>query len=164
MRWWEHDRAMESFTESVRVPPWWYVVLAAVAAVIGTDFAYVAHLRSTGLARWLPVVVLWAAGAVVLARMGSGRVRLDDRGLHVGRNRLPYPAMGRVGVVDKARALGPALDERAFVATRFWLRRVVRVDVSTDADPTPYWLVGSRHPERLLAAIEDARTRVSAGP
>jgi hypothetical protein len=34
----------------------------------------------------------------------------------------------------------------------------VRVELHDPADPTPYWLVGTRHPHHLAAAIEAART------
>ena len=46
-----------------------------------------------------------------------------------------------------------ALDARAHVCLRAWARTAVRVEVVDPADPTPYWLVSTRHPARLAAAI-----------
>jgi hypothetical protein len=34
----------------------------------------------------------------------------------------------------------------------------VLAEVVDPADPTPYWFVASRHPDRLRAAVEAART------
>jgi hypothetical protein len=33
----------------------------------------------------------------------------------------------------------------------------VRIDLADPDDPTPYWFVSTRHPERLVAALERAR-------
>jgi hypothetical protein len=37
---------------------------------------------------------------------------------------------------------------------RAYLKRSVRVEVTDPADPTPYWLVSSRHPEQLAKALD----------
>ncbi|HEY5420452.1 MAG TPA: DUF3093 family protein, partial [Marmoricola sp.] len=39
------------------------------------------------------------------------------------------------------------------LATRPYLKAAVRVPVSDPDDPAPYWLVGTRHPDRLAAAL-----------
>jgi hypothetical protein len=33
----------------------------------------------------------------------------------------------------------------------------VRVPILDPADPAPYWVLSTRHPERLAAALEEAR-------
>ena len=54
--------------------------------------------------------------------------------------------------------MGADADARAFLVLRPYLKRAVRVPMQDPADPTPYWLVGSRHPDALAAAI-NARPR-----
>jgi len=44
-------------------------------------------------------------------------------------------------------------DARAFLLLRPYLRRAVMVPVQDPADPTPYWLVSTRQPERLVRAL-----------
>ncbi|WP_029088659.1 DUF3093 domain-containing protein [Brevibacterium album] len=48
---------------------------------------------------------------------------------------------------------GRELDVRAFLMLRPWVRTVVRVDIADPADPTPYWLVSTRRPRELAAAL-----------
>jgi len=49
-------------------------------------------------------------------------------------------------------------DARAYLLIRPYLRQAVRIDVEDPADPTPYWLVGTRHADRLAAALTPARS------
>jgi hypothetical protein len=59
---------------------------------------------------------------------------------------------------QSARLRGPSGDPAAHLLLRPYLRRAVYVAV---ADPgeggVPYWLIATRHPERLAAAITSAR-------
>jgi hypothetical protein len=55
---------------------------------------------------------------------------------------------------DDARAArGVDLDARAFLKIRPWAKPVVRIDLDDANDPTPYWLVSSRRPDELAAAL-----------
>ena len=36
---------------------------------------------------------------------------------------------------------------------RPYLKRAVRVEITDPADPAPYWLVSSRHPEELAQVL-----------
>jgi hypothetical protein len=53
--------------------------------------------------------------------------------------------------------LGVDADPLAFVILRSWIPGGVRIDLADPDDPTPYWFVSTRHPERLVAALERAR-------
>jgi hypothetical protein len=44
-------------------------------------------------------------------------------------------------------------DRNAFLVSRPWLHTAVRLMVTDPDDDTPYWIVGTRQPERLLAAV-----------
>jgi len=48
---------------------------------------------------------------------------------------------------------GRDADARAFLLLRPYLKRGVRVDLTDPTDPAPYWLISSRHPDRLAAAL-----------
>lgn len=58
-----------------------------------------------------------------------------------------------VTATERHRALGHDLHPHAFVLLRAASKEMVRIEVSDPADPTPYWLVSSRHPHKLLAAL-----------
>lgn len=81
--------------------------------------------------------------------------------LHIkGRAHLPLSVIARtVSVPASARsaAMGRQLDPEAFVAQRSWVKTMVLIVLDDPADPTPYWLVSSRHPERLMTALGSSR-------
>ena len=91
---------------------------------------------------------MWSYGSVV--------VEAGPDGLRVGSAHLPHAHVGDVAVLD-ARGfrdeLGPHADARAWLRTRPYIDAGVRVEVADPSDPTPYWLVSSRHPEAVAAAL-----------
>jgi hypothetical protein len=44
-------------------------------------------------------------------------------------------------------------DPAAFVSIRPWIGPGVQVWLDDADDPTPYWIVSSRHPDRLVTAV-----------
>jgi hypothetical protein len=107
--------------------------------------------------------VLYAA-CVVLLVIGSPRIEVTDTMLFAGRASLPLPnvgdAQGFTGT-DATQQRGPKLDARAWLVIRGWISPVVKIDVNDESDPTPYWLVSTRHPADLVAALAKAKTPVN---
>jgi hypothetical protein len=125
---------------------------------------------------WLPAVFggafialpIWGPrgaliGAVVGALLGVGvllslswSTSLTDTEFRVGRARLPLAVVEQVDVIAKGErraALGPGLDARAHLAIRSWIPTAVRIHLADPTDPTPYWVVSTRQPQRLAAEI-----------
>ena len=110
-----------------------------------------------------PAVVAWTATAVLVLAMvglflayGSARVDVEAGWLRAGRARIAGEYVGDaepLDAIETRRVAGPAADARAYLVLRPYLKRAVRVTVRDDRDPTPYWLVSSRDPEHLAAAI-----------
>jgi hypothetical protein len=109
---------------------------------------------------WLAFVV--ATGVLLLAMAGlflgygSPRVEVADGWLRAGRARIPGEYVGGADPLDAAETrhlAGPGADARAYLLLRTYLKRAVRVTIRDDRDRTPYWLVSSRDPEHLAAAI-----------
>lgn len=48
---------------------------------------------------------------------------------------------------------GPELDGRAFMCFRGWVDPKVRIQIVDKADPTPYWLASTRHPEKIVEIL-----------
>ena len=125
---------------------------------------------------WLAFVVsmpaAWASTAtgVLLAIMvllfwgyGSPRIEVGDGWLRVGRARISGEYLGGAEPLDPEatrRVAGREADARAYLLLRPYLKRAVRVGISDPRDPAPYWLVSTRDPEHLAAAIRV----ISAGP
>jgi hypothetical protein len=49
-----------------------------------------------------------------------------------------------------------SLDARAWLVIRAWVDPVVRIELGDPEDPAPYWLVSSRKPQKLVAALQAA--------
>jgi len=109
------------------------------------------------------VIVAFAAYAVivVLLIVSTPAVTVSATELVAGRARLPIAVIGGVeGFTKEAAQLerGQRLDARAWLQIRGWIDPVIKIGVDDAADPTPYWLLSTRHPDALIAAIEHARS------
>jgi hypothetical protein len=97
---------------------------------------------------------------------GSPRVEVEDGWLRAGRARIPGEYVGGAEPLDAdatRRTSGRDADARAYLLLRPYLKRAVKVAISDDRDPTPYWLVSSRNPEHLAAAIRVISADRAAG-
>ena len=106
------------------------------------------------------VVGLLYAACVAGLLLASPTVEVTSTHVGAGRERLPLEAAGAAASFSGAEATlerGQRLDARAWLALRGWISPVVRIEVSDPTDPTPYWLVSTRHPDAVVAAIETAR-------
>lgn len=113
----------------------------------------------------LPAAIVGAlvlgAGTAAGLVAASTPVRVADGELRAGPARIPVDRLGEAAVLDEAdwrEAMGTGYDPRAHVVSRGWVHTGVRVPVRDQEDPTPFWLVATRHPARLAAAIEGARS------
>src|SRR5699024_395909 len=70
---------------------------------------------------------------------------------HIDRKFVPSATAYEGEAAQKAR--GVDLDARAFLKIRPWAKDAVRIDIDDADDPTPYWLVSTRHPEQLAEAL-----------
>lgn len=150
------DRPDALHSERLRVPWWWWPFGALVAGLLAAEV----HMGAPGLLSWLPYVVLLPLAGAVLLRLGWTRVAVVDGELHAGEAHLPLSCVARTAVVPptaKRAALGRQLDPMAFVEHRSWVPGMLLVVLDDPSDPTPYWLVSTRHPEALQAAVEAAR-------
>ena len=75
--------------------------------------------------------------------------------------RLPLAVIADVVALDaagKREALGRRRRTRsAFVIQRPWIGPAVQVLLDDPADPTPYWVISTRHPVELATALLAAR-------
>jgi hypothetical protein len=108
---------------------------------------------------------LTALAVVVLVSYGAARVSVHDQTFRAGRAQIPVGLLGAAVPLDAAgsrRLAGVDADARAYLLLRPYVKRSVQVPVEDPADPAPYWLVSTRHPDRLVAALA-AATSVRQG-
>jgi len=110
----------------------------------------------------IPASIILYAAAVVFLVATTPTVSVDASTFTAGRARLPLAAVGEVAVISGDEAFiarGRGLDARAYTLIRGWVKDVVRIENIDPNDPAPYWLVSSRRPEELAAALDAARQR-----
>jgi hypothetical protein len=144
-----------TYRERWAVPlPWWPGALA-LATLVAAEL----HGGADGMRSVLPYAVLLPLTVALLLAGSRGSVTVADGVLHVPGARIPVACLAS-GVTlereDFRLQTGPMADPDAFVVSRPWLHRAVRLTVDDPADPTPYWVVGTKHPDELLAAIATA--------
>jgi hypothetical protein len=141
-----------SYTEKLSVPLRWWVQGTMLVATFWLAFV----VATPALVAWTATAVLLLIMVGVLLGYGAPRVEVDDGWLRAGRARIAGEFLGDAEPLDASetrRVAGPGADARAYLLLRPYLKRAVRVTVRDDRDPAPYWLVSSRDPEHLAAAI-----------
>ncbi|MEU8333276.1 DUF3093 domain-containing protein [Micromonospora sp. NPDC048839] len=145
--------------------PWWLWLAGLVAAAL---LAVEIWMGADGVRAWLPFAVLLPLTAAGLWWLGRIRVRVADSELRVDDARLPVRFVADVVPLDTAgrrEVLGVGADPLAFVVQRPWIGGAVQVVLDDPADPTPFWVVSTRHPVELAEAVLAARDALAVtGP
>ncbi len=139
------------------MPWWWWPLGFALAALIAVEV----NMGVPSLPRWLPFAALFVVAAGALLWLGRIEVRVitgDSGGVELwaGEAHLPVSVISRSADIPrsaKSAALGRQFDPAAYVVHRGWVGPMVLVVLDDEEDPTPYWLVSTRHPERVLSAL-----------
>ena len=100
------------------------------------------------------VLVVW----FVLA--AAPRVEVASGELRAGRAHIPVSQLGEPSWATGADARdlrGPGLPRDAWHLIRGGFDGILSVEVTDPADPVPVWIVSSRTPDRLAAAIRRAQ-------
>jgi len=140
------------YAERLTVPSTWWALGGAFVVAVWWAF----YLATPPVATWAATTVAVVVVGLGLIRYGAVRVVVEDATLWAGRAHLPVSLIGAVEILDPAavrQTMGVDADARAFVVFRAYCRNAVRIDVADPRDPTPYWLISTRHPERLRRAL-----------
>ena len=142
-----------AYDERLGVPLRWWVQGVMLVATLWLALV----VAVPGLAAWLCSGLALALLVALLVSYGSARVAVEDGWFRAGRARIEAAHLGAVTALDAEatrRVAGPEADARAYLLLRPYLKRAVRVEILDPADPAPYWLVCSRHPDELATAIK----------
>jgi len=144
------------YRERLWVPWWWWPIGVGLSAVL----AFEVNMGIRNLPNWLPYAVLAVVAVGVLLWLSRIEIRVVDDGeeveLWAGEAHLPASVITRSAAIPrsaKSAALGRQLDPAAHVLHRNWVGPMALVVLDDPDDPTPYWLVSCRNPERVLAAL-----------
>ena len=147
------------FRERLHVPALWWVLATAFAlSLVLAIGLYVGP--GWGIATFLAglavIVGLFATAAV--------RIQVDDTGLRVGRGWIDHRYLAGAQALDleqTRRRAGAEADARAHLVLRPYIGTAVEITLDDPADPVPYWLVSTRRPQDLAAALTPT---AAAGP
>jgi hypothetical protein len=156
------SRTAVLFSDRLMVPLWWW----PLAYLVLIPMAIEGHMAWRSLPVWLAYVILTPVPAWLLLSLGRHRVEVVGPAdadadpaqieLRVGRAHLPSSFIAKTATVPasaKSAALGRQLDPAAYVAHRAWIGPMALLVLDDPDDPTPYWLISTRKPEQLLAAL-----------
>jgi hypothetical protein len=142
------------FRERLSVPlAWW--LLAALLTV--TMLAVVGFYL--GPAWGIGVAVVTLAAATVLFTSTAVLITVDADELRIGRAVLERAYIGGCRALDAEATVvrgGVEADGRAHLVLRPYVATAVEIELDDPDDPVPYWLVSSRRPVRLVAALTPA--------
>ncbi|MFK4806568.1 DUF3093 domain-containing protein [Microbacterium sp. LWS13-1.2] len=136
-------------------PSLWILVAAAVAAPM-------AALVLTPIDTTIALVVGICVGVLLIALLIAAApvVEVRDGEVRAGRAHIGVEFLGapEVHVGDDARhARGAGLDPRSWHLIRGGIDGVVVIPVTDIDDPTTAWVISSRTPDRLSAAVRRAQ-------
>jgi hypothetical protein len=143
-----------TYRELIRPPWWWWLASWAAAALLGFE---------VGVATSLPVglAVLGVVGGLLTTGLLRSVLRVEVHAgeLVAGPAHAPVTAFGpgRAHQPDSLRLRrGRDADPAGYLAVRPWVHTAVELPVTDADDPTPYWLITTRRPGQLLAALAAA--------
>jgi hypothetical protein len=141
------------YREVIRAPLWliafvYFLFLSLVLSIWAALGNTPALLSFILLTVWL-IVLYFKTGLTI---------EVDEKELRVGSATIEHQYLGQ------ATALTPSqmklirtrdADPSAFLAIRFWSSNAAKVDLADDRDTTPYWLITSNNPEKLVEALKN---------
>jgi len=143
------------YVERLSVPVAWWLLAVPTVVTLGGYFFEVLNDP------W-PLVIMAGLGAlcaVALLLLGRPRIEMTGQVLAAGGSELQLSSVTQVIALDErqtARLRGPRADPAAYLYSRPYLKQSVYLAVSDQR--VPYWLIGTRHPAELAAAVQQCLT------
>lgn len=140
------------YREVIRTPLWLLAIIyffflslvISIWAALGNNSALVSLVVLT-----LTLISIYIKTALI--------IEVDEREIRVGRAHLQREFLGEIVALNnqqlkkiRTRDADPA----AYLAIRFWSPRAVQLFVNDTRDQTPYWLISTTQPERVLTALK----------
>lgn len=177
-----HQSQQTGYFERLRTPRWWYLGAVGVSLLLGLEFA----VAFSGWGALVPLAILLPTSLLIVRRLSSGSVAVDGATLRAGERSLALAEVEQaidLSPTELRRLVGRHSDPLAHTYIRSWIGPGVQLVLRPPADPRPgdpqpdesqpndpqsndpqpaerypepYWVVSTRHPDRLLAAVNAA--------
>lgn len=151
--------AAPTYHERLTPGPWMFVTLLIMVPAV----MLVMTPLNQDLA--IPVAVVLYITIAASLLLAAPTVSVHDGVLTAGTARIPVEQLGAIDLLsgeELREAIGPKLDARAYLMVRGYIHSGIRVVVADATDPAPYWVITSRKPQTLRAAIVAAQAATAA--
>jgi hypothetical protein len=146
------------YRERLSVPiSWWLLAALFSLSILLAVGAYLAPVWGIGtsVAALLVAAAIFGSASIVIS--------VDAKELHVGRASIEHAYIAgcrALDVEETRRRAGVEADARAHLVLRPYIKTAVEISLNDPDDPVPYWIVSTRHPQQLAAAMQDATSRL----
>lgn len=134
-----------SFLPITLVLPTFWLTFAPINAPVGLTIGIV-----------ITAIIVWLMlGKAPVITVTSSQIK-------VGRAQIAISLTGSAASIPPESAFaerGPKLDSRAFICLQSSRKGLIRLEISDQNDPTPYWLFSAKNPSAVLLAIEKAKSQ-----
>lgn len=148
--------AAGTYRERLRTPWWWYLAAVGIACLFAAEF----HVSGLDLTVWIPFGVLIPLSIAIVWWTGHSTLEIVGGDLRIRDAHLPLDVVSGEIALDPTtlrRVVGREGDPAAFVAIRPWIGPGVQLWLDDPDDPTPYWVVSTRHPDRVVTVLRAGR-------
>ncbi len=147
---------MSTYREKLWPAPWLFIGTALV--IPASLLVFLPINQTVGIV----VAIALYAGCVGLLISAAPVIEVTATQFIAGRARVPLTLVGSATAhhgEDARLERGQKLDARAWLLIRGWIDPVVRISLTDPNDPTPYWLVSTRRPAAVIAALDEVKQR-----
>ncbi|MEY5030329.1 MAG: hypothetical protein RLZZ334_276 [Actinomycetota bacterium] len=140
------------FKEVIRAPLW--LVAFVYFLFLSMVLSIWAALGNTPALVTFGVLTIWL---IFLFFRTALVIHMDESFLYVGQAKIERTYIGSAIALNNAELKlirTRDADPSAYLAIRFWASKAVKVEVSDNRDTTPYWLISSKNPQRLVEALK----------
>jgi hypothetical protein len=140
------------YAERLSTPKWGWPLAFTGGGLLAAEV----WMGAGGVRAWVPFAVVLPVVVALMLWFGRIKVAVTDTEFLVDDARLPVSVIADVIALDaagKRESLGVGAHPMAFVVQRPWIGGAVQVLLDDPADPTPFWVVSTRHPVELATAL-----------
>jgi Protein of unknown function (DUF3093) len=142
------------YRERLHVPVVWWLLAVGLALSLLLALGF-----SAGPVGGVVAAVAGLAVATAIFLQSAVLIEVDDAMIRIGRAQIEHRYIGRAEALDAEqtrRRAGMEADARAHLVLRPYVGTAVEITLDDPEDSVPYWLVSTRRPQALAAALSAA--------